>query len=72
MKNICLNGLNNTAPTELNKSCVQKFYDDFAPTELIFAIENQINQLVYELDLLRAGIAAIVTVPLAAVISNAY
>ena len=29
---------------ELNKSCVQKFYDDFAPTELIFAIEFQINQ----------------------------
>ena len=50
MKNICLNGLNNTAPTELNKSCVQKFYDDFAPTELIFfAIENQIDQLLYQL-----------------------
>ena len=44
MKDICLNGLNNTAPTELNKSCVQKSYDDFAPTELIFAIENPIYQ----------------------------
>lgn len=49
MKNICLNGLNNIAPTELNKSCVQNFYDDFAPTEHIFAIENQIDQLVYQL-----------------------
>lgn len=40
---------NNSAPTGLNKSYVQKFYDDFAPTELIFVIENQIDQLVYQL-----------------------
>ena len=49
MKYICLNGLNNTAPMELNNACAQKFYDDFAPTEPIFAIERQIDQLVYEL-----------------------
>ena len=44
MKDICLNGLNNTAPTELNKWCVQKCYYYFAPTELISTIENQISQ----------------------------
>lgn len=45
MKNICLNGLNNTAPMELNKLCIPKFYDDFAPRELLSTIENKIGQL---------------------------
>lgn len=40
---------NNIAPTGLNKSYVQKFYDDSTPMELIFVIENQIDQLVYQL-----------------------
>jgi hypothetical protein len=39
----------NIAPTELNKPFLQHFYYDFAPTELIFANENQIDQLVYQL-----------------------
>lgn len=41
MKNICLNGLNNFAPTELNILCVPSFYDDFAPTEQKYVLENQ-------------------------------
>jgi hypothetical protein len=45
MKNICLNGLNNTAPSELKDLGAHKFYDDFAPTELIFAIKSQIDRL---------------------------
>ena len=40
---------NNVAPTELNKSVIQSFYYDSAPTEHIFSIENQIDQLVYQL-----------------------
>ena len=35
MKIIYLNGLNNIAPTELNKSVVQLFYYDVAPTEQV-------------------------------------
>lgn len=41
MTNICLNGLNNIAPTELKKSHIQNFYYDFAPTELIFTNDKQ-------------------------------
>jgi hypothetical protein len=44
MKNIFLNGLNNVAPTELNKSFVQLFYYDIAPTEHKFVLANQIDQ----------------------------
>ncbi|MEX1002246.1 MAG: hypothetical protein WDZ35_09050 [Crocinitomicaceae bacterium] len=36
MKNIFLNGLNNIAPTELNKSIIQSFNYDIAPTEQKF------------------------------------
>ena len=36
MKNIFLNGLNNVAPTELNKQHIKSFYYYFAPTELSF------------------------------------
>ena len=43
MKNICLNGLNNVAPLELNKSRIQTFYYDFAPPELIFLFRNLNN-----------------------------
>jgi hypothetical protein len=39
----------NIAPLELYKPFIQHFYYDFAPTELIFANENQIDQLVYQL-----------------------
>ena len=49
MKGICLNGWNNTAPTELKKWRVQKCYDDVAPTELIAAIESPISQMIYQL-----------------------
>jgi hypothetical protein len=35
MKNICLIGLNNAAPTELHGLCAQKYYYYFAPTELL-------------------------------------
>jgi hypothetical protein len=49
MKNIFLNGLNNIAPTELNKSVIQPFYYDIAPMEQNLSIENQIDQLVYQL-----------------------
>jgi hypothetical protein len=49
MKNIFLNGLNNIAPTELNKSIIQSFYYDFAPTEQKLDLENPIDQLVYKL-----------------------
>lgn len=53
MKNIFLNGLNNLAPTELNKQHIKSFYYYFAPTELtiknqpqrgVIAIENNSNQ----------------------------
>jgi hypothetical protein len=33
---------NNIAPTGLKIFCVQKFYDDFAPMELIFTVECQV------------------------------
>jgi len=40
---------NNVAPTEPNKSVIQSFYYHIAPTEQIFSIENQIDQLIYQL-----------------------
>jgi hypothetical protein len=39
----------NIAPTELNKSVFQSFYYDIAPTEQKIDLENQIDQLVYQL-----------------------
>ena len=49
MINIYLNGMINVAPTDLNKSVIQSFYYHIAPTEQIFSIENQIDQLIYQL-----------------------
>ena len=49
MKNIFLIGWNNIAPTELYKSYIQLFYYYFAPTELHFNLENEIDRLVYAL-----------------------
>lgn len=49
MKNIFLIGWNNIAPMELYKSYIQLFYYYFAPTELHFNLENEIDRLVYEL-----------------------
>jgi hypothetical protein len=46
MKNICLNGLNNIAPAELDTHLVPLFYYDVAPTEQKSVLENQIDQLV--------------------------
>ena len=47
MKNICLNGLIDHAPTGLDKPQVQKIRDDFAPTELINAIEPSAGLSIY-------------------------
>ncbi len=40
---------NNIAPTELNKSVIQSFYYHIAPTEQKPGLENQIDQLIYQL-----------------------
>jgi hypothetical protein len=47
MKNICLNGLINTAPTQHSEPRVQKMYDGFAPTELINVIESSDSLSIY-------------------------
>jgi len=43
MKNIFLNGLNNIAPTELNKKHIKSFYYYFAPTELTIKNEENVS-----------------------------
>ncbi len=40
MKNIFLNGLDDIAPTELNKSMIQTCYYDNAPPELQYVLES--------------------------------
>lgn len=49
MKSFFLNGLNNIAPMELKKYVIQTFYNDIAPMEHKFDLQNKIDRLVYQL-----------------------